>query len=131
MLALCLKSCVTKLRSAHLREGRGGHAQLDLFRGMRNMELDATFHAQGGTEVAPMSTTTNLMVALTYASSEHPLIFKISTKGFHDRGADISFLSAFPDEKEYLFPPLTFLRPTGDVVVLKGVTFVELEPTLA
>ena len=27
-------------------------------------------------------------------------------------GADISFLSAFPDEKEYLFPPLTSLHPT-------------------
>ncbi|KAJ1473296.1 hypothetical protein T484DRAFT_1836967, partial [Baffinella frigidus] len=27
------------------------------------------------------------------------------------RGADISFLSAFPDENEILFPPLTFLEP--------------------
>jgi len=27
------------------------------------------------------------------------------------QGAHISFLSAFPDEDEYLFPPLTFLDP--------------------
>ena len=30
------------------------------------------------------------------------------------RGADISFLSAFPAEKEFLFPPLTFLHPVKD-----------------
>ena len=28
-------------------------------------------------------------------------------------GCDISFLSAFPHEKELLYPPLTFLQPTG------------------
>ena len=29
------------------------------------------------------------------------------------RGADLSFLSAFPAESEILFPPLTFLEPKG------------------
>ena len=27
------------------------------------------------------------------------------------RGADIAWLSVFPDEKETLYPPLTYLRP--------------------
>lgn len=27
--------------------------------------------------------------------------------------ADIAFLSAFPEERETLYPPLTYLRPTG------------------
>ena len=35
------------------------------------------------------------------------------------RGPDISFLSAFPAEKEFLFPPLTYLEPTGDVQKLR------------
>lgn len=26
-------------------------------------------------------------------------------------GADISFLSVYPDEKEVLYPPLTYFRP--------------------
>ena len=26
-------------------------------------------------------------------------------------GADLKFLSAFPHEKEYLYPPLTLLKP--------------------
>jgi hypothetical protein len=35
------------------------------------------------------------------------------TKSFIERGADISYLSAFPGEAEVLFPPLTYLKPTG------------------
>ena len=35
------------------------------------------------------------------------------------RGADLTFLSAFPDEVEYLYNPLTFLRPTGKVVEIE------------
>lgn len=41
------------------------------------------------------------------------LIMKISTKGFMDRGANLRWLSAFPAESEFLYPPLTFLQPTG------------------
>ena len=29
------------------------------------------------------------------------------------RGASIQFLSAFPGEEEVLYPPLTYLKPTG------------------
>ena len=29
------------------------------------------------------------------------------------RGVDISFLSVYPQEQEYLYPPLTYLSPTG------------------
>ena len=36
-----------------------------------------------------------------------------------ERGADIAFLSAFPGEREVLFPPLTYLKPTGRQTVLK------------
>ena len=28
-------------------------------------------------------------------------------------GADVQWLSAFPGEAEVLYPPLTYLRPTG------------------
>lgn len=36
-----------------------------------------------------------------------------------DRGADIAYLSAFPNEKECLFPALTYLRPTGNTHKMK------------
>jgi len=29
------------------------------------------------------------------------------------RAPDISFLSAFPEEQEFLYPPLTYLNPEG------------------
>ena len=73
----------------------------------------------------------HVQVALRYSASKQPLIFKLKTRGFQDRGADIGFLSAFPEESEFLFPPLTFCRPTGKQINIKGVTFVEVEPTLA
>ena len=60
-----------------------------------------------------MSTTTDPAVAVAYGQSTHSLLFKIVAKSFMSCGADISFLSAYPGEKEILFPPLTFLSPTG------------------
>ena len=35
----------------------------------------------------------------------------LRTDDFMDKGVDLSWLSAFPHEKEYLYPPLTFLMP--------------------
>ena len=45
-----------------------------------------------------------------FAASALPLVFRFVTKDFMTRGADISFLSVYPDEKESLYPPLTYLR---------------------
>ena len=86
---------------------------LELWRGMRDLETAEGFMRRGGAELAPMSTTSDLRLALAYALSGSSLIFKIHSTSFMTRGADISFLSAFPAEQEYLFPPLTFLKPTG------------------
>ena len=51
-----------------------------------------------------------------------------------DRGADLQYLSAFPAEAEVLFPPLTFLRPTGvtthKTFGLASFTVIEVEPRL-
>ena len=44
-------------------------------------------------------------------------------------GAELQWLSAFPDESEVLYPPLTYLRPTGNVskVAVKGGACVTAE----
>lgn len=75
---------------------------IDLWRGMRNLQTADDFLMQGGSESACMSTTSELEVAIGYALSAHSLIFKIRTPSFMQRGADISWLSAFPAEKEFL-----------------------------
>ena len=78
-------------------------------------------------------------------ASSHTLLFKLKVASFLTRGADISFLSAFPAEQEFLYPPLTYLRPTGkhEVVAFQPgeaggegadalkFTVVEVEPQMA
>ena len=61
------------------------------------------------------------------------LLFRIRSTTFMNLGPDISELSAFPHEREFLYPPLTFLHPNGITHTLKraGVkyTVVEVEPS--
>jgi len=78
----------------------------DLWRGMRNMGTTDEFEDEGGAECAPMSTTPDPAIAIAYGASSSCLLFKIVCSSFMNMGADISYLSAFPEEKEILFPPL-------------------------
>ena len=52
-------------------------------------------------------------IAVAYGASGCSLLFKVATTSFMDRGADLAWCSAFPGESECLFPPLTYLQPTG------------------
>jgi hypothetical protein len=82
-----------------------------------------------------MSTTTDIKTALAYSISKESLIFKVVTRNNLQRGADLQWVSAFPNEAEILFPPLTYLQPSGrtQVIELNGLTctVVEVQPTLA
>ena len=55
-----------------------------------------------------MSTTDDLEVALHYADSKMPLIFRYEARA-RSRGVDICFVSLYPKEQEYLYAPLTGL----------------------
>ena len=79
-----------------LRAVDTSNAQLDLWRGMKSLGSTDEFEASGGTETAVMSTTSDPIVAVRYALSEASLMFKLDASSFMNRGADISFLSAFP-----------------------------------
>ena len=86
-------------------------------------------------QLAAMSTTTELKVAASYSASACSLLFMLRTTSFMDRGADLSYLSCFPGEAEYLYPPLTYLQPTSRrETILVGAdryTVVEVEPHFA
>ena len=82
-----------------------------LWRGLRDVSMPEEFLLRGGTELAPMSTSTSLEVAIQYSIASAPTLICIRTPTFMQRGADISFLSAFPAEAECLYPPLTYLQP--------------------
>ena len=91
---------IKKLRALHVASG-----ELTLWRGMCNREVPDEFMRMGGTELAFMSTTRDLCVAVRFCLSQRSLLFKIVSLGFMDMGADVQWLSAFPDEAEILYPP--------------------------
>ena len=93
-----------------------------LWRGMRNLKVTGDFMQMGGTERGFMSATTQLKLAVRYALNQHKqgqeqdlVLFKIRVPDFMSAGAKLAWLSAFPQEDEVLYPPLTFLKPTGRV----------------
>jgi len=110
----CIAEAIRRLRavSANQEDANEGVA---LWRGLRDMKVPQDFLRSGGTELAPMSTTTDLSVAIKYSASSSSVLLKLETSSFMQRGADLAFISAFPAEAEILFPPLTFLEPkSGD-----------------
>ena len=133
VLVNLIKDAIGRLRA--VAASQSAHdGPLDLWRGLRGLDVDASFLRDGGTELAPMSTTTELSVALEYARSDCSLLLKLRTESFMQRGADLDFLSCFPGEHEVLFPPLTYLKPTGKSMQISfaehGVAFrvVEVVP---
>jgi hypothetical protein len=99
---------IKKLRALYV-----GSGTKSLWRGMRNLDVADEFMKEGGTEMAFMSTTTDLSVAVRYCLSNQSLIFKVVSTDFMSMGADVQWLSAFPGEAEILYPPLTYLKPSG------------------
>ena len=73
-----------------------------------------------------------LQVAVQYAASEQSVLLRLRTDNFMKRGANLTFLSAFPGEAEYLFPPLTYLKPKGapQTLLVDAAAFVvvDVEP---
>ncbi len=129
-----IDDAIRKLRAVEAvksqKEGIGPR-QVILWRGMRDIKTSDEFLRSGGVEVAPMSTTNSLQVAIHYAmKGEANTIFRIITNSFMDRGANIAFLSTYPKEEEYLYPPLTFLSPTGRRQRIGSINVIELVPRL-
>ena len=98
---------VTKMREVQKKDFK----PIELWRGMKNLHVQKSYLRDGGAELGCMSTSKNRKVVMSYSRSQTPLIFKIKVDTPMSMGADISFLSLFPKEEEYLFPPLTFLKP--------------------
>ena len=83
----------------------------------------------GGVDVAFLSTTRDREVAMRYAGREgFGLVLEIQ-QGLIDRGADLSWLSQYPFEREILFAPLTALQVVATRVEGR-VQVVEMRPTI-
>jgi hypothetical protein len=123
-----IAEAIKQLRSVGAAQDRTSSTS-ELWRGMRDLTVDSSFMEKGGTEIAPMSTTTSLEVAIKYSASSSSVLLKLTTSSFMQRGADLSFLSAFPDEAEVLYPPLTFLQPVRrfEITLDNGAQYTVIE----
>ena len=114
----CIHEGIKTLRGLDA-ESEEATAVFDLLRGFTDTTVPKEFMEKGGSEAAPMSTTKKYCVACGYAvrkgETNSGLLMKIVTSNNLQRGADLTFLSMFPGEAETLFPPLTFVQPTGRV----------------
>ena len=88
------------------------------WRGMRDLVVTRHFLESGDGELAPMSATADLDVAVRAArwrraAARARRCSSACTTNIMQRGAQLAFLSVTPHEKEFLYPPLTYLKPTG------------------
>ena len=119
------------INSAIIKLGKLTHAT-KVYRGIAGMALPPEFWrpneygVRGGVEGAFMSTTTSRQVAMGYAaggtSSKFGIVIEVQ-QGMVNRGADISWLSQYPHEREILFGPLTGIEVLnthidGSVIVI-------------
>ncbi|KAJ1492128.1 ankyrin repeat-containing domain protein [Baffinella frigidus] len=96
-----------------------------VYRGLGDLELpeeflkEDRFGVRGGVEFGLMSTTEDLRVAVQYAGTKMPTVFRISV-GAVDRGASLERLSQYRGEKEILYPPMSYLEVTGETRMEAG-----------
>ncbi len=134
---MCITDGLKQLRALDAESDEATQT-IELYRGFTDMQVTEEFKKKGGSEAAPMSTSKSQNVACGYAirngKRKGALLMKIVTTNNLQRGADLSFLSMFPGEEETLYPPLTFVQPTGrEQVVEHGdfkLTIIEVTTTL-
>jgi ankyrin repeat protein len=119
------------INSAIVKMGRLATPQT-VYRGISGRVLPDQFWrgaGHGGVEFAFMSTTTDRKVAMQYAkqrNSDNKAATVMEIKmGMIDRGADLAWLSQYPDEHEITFPPFTGLE-VADTRVDENVLVVNM-----
>ena len=123
-----IHEAIGRLRAVHANEATETKV---FWRGMKNLKLTDNFRTNGGTELPCMSTSSIKEVVAEYAKSDQPLIFRVVSTSFLNRGADIKWLSLYAHEDEILYPPLTYLKYLGQKKIKnsRGIV-VDVEPVL-
>jgi hypothetical protein len=71
--------------------------------------------------------TAKLQIALKYSQGgDSSVLLWLRTQNFMDRGVDLTWISAFPHERQFLYSPLTYMMPVREepvVVQIGGVTY--------
>ena len=137
-----LSDALKKLRKVGAKVDSAAYNEVVyLWRGIKGRALDTPdFRAHGGTELAPMSTTGAREIAQRYAGAvtdagdgggQQGLLMSFATRGL-SRGVEIHMFSLYPKEREFLYPPLTYLLfdETREIEDADGLTTVPVLPTM-
>ena len=128
-----IDEAIKKLRKVQAKQDPEAYAMtMKLYRGMADMEMDLEeFKRVGGNELAIMSTSGSEEIALSYARTGKVsgMMFVMSTTGA-SRGVRLQYLSLYPKENEFLFPPLTNLTfdEHSQVMTKDGVDQIPVKP---
>eukprot|EP01051_Picozoa_sp_SAG22_P003682 SAG22_NODE_182_length_16036_cov_13.692226_5_plen_1698_part_00 len=115
------------INGATIKLGQLSYADT-VFRGFPKMKLPVCFlradatGVKGGVELGFTSTTLNRKTALAFANGgpNEPRTMIEGRMNMMARGAWVSWLSQFPDEREVLWPPLTGMQVQDDRVEVVG-----------
>jgi hypothetical protein len=129
-----IRQAILKLRAVETKRGTQGKLFV-MWRGNQNLIVSQDYLERGGVETGIISASLKLETSVQYSYSSCPVIFKIITRSFMERGAFLEWLSVFPEEQECCFPPLTFFSPTGRHQAVKlrdgrSATVIEVTPRL-
>merc|ERR1719506_240193 len=80
-----LRDALSKLRAVEADLSRdSAMTRIELYRGMKDVTAPAGFMELGGTELAPMSTTSDLSVAMRYSASVRAVLLRLITDSFYE-----------------------------------------------
>jgi len=72
--------------------------------------------------------TAELWIALKYSQGgDNSVLLWLRSENFMDRGVDLSWISAFPHEREFLYSPLTYMQAVRDEPVFVKIGDVTYE----
>jgi ankyrin repeat protein len=113
-ITYCIDEAIRKQLTWGAEDKDAASEEVVLWRGFSDLKISDEFKKFGGTEFAPMSTTTDVRVAVGYAirktTTGGALLMRIVTKNNLERGMDLQWISMFPGESERLLAPLTFMN---------------------
>ena len=71
--------------------------------------------------------TAELWVALKYSQGgDSSVLLWLRTQNFMDRGVDLTWISAFPHEREFLYSPLSYIKSVCDEPLVVEVVVAEV-----